>query len=232
MTEQWISIKSSDGFATDVFVARPDVPAKAAVIVGMEIFGVNSHIQEVCKRLASEGYVAIAPQLFDRIQKNVNMGYSADDVECGKELKQQAEADLKTEIASDIQACIDWAYDHEGVNKVGMMGFCWGGLNTWRAAQHAQSLWAAICYYGGGMVAENELADKPVAPVLAHFSDNDATTPLDGIATLRERYGEEAVVYEYPASHGFNCDQRGAYNQGAAEVAWQRSLAFLRMCLQ
>ena len=84
----------------------------------------------------------------------------------------------------------------------------------------------------GGMVAENELADKPVAPVLAHFSDSDATTPLDGIATLRERSGEEAVVYEYPAAHGFNCDQRGAYNQGAAEVAWQRSLAFLRMCLQ
>ena len=88
--EQWISVKSSDGFAIDVFVVRPEVPPKAAVIVGMEIFGVNSHIQEVCKRLASEGYVAIAPQLFDRIQKNVNMGYSADDVARGKELKQQA----------------------------------------------------------------------------------------------------------------------------------------------
>ena len=67
MSEQWISVKSSDDFAIDVFVARPEVPAKAAVVVGMEIFGVNSHIQEVCKRLASEGYVAIAPQLFDRI---------------------------------------------------------------------------------------------------------------------------------------------------------------------
>ena len=232
MSAQWFTISSNDGFATEVFVARPESPAKAAVIVAMEIFGVNSHIQEVCQRLAAEGYVAIAPQLFDRIEKNVNMGYSADDVARGKALKQQAEDGLQAAIVSDIQACIDWAYDHEGVSKVGMMGFCWGGLNTWRAAQHAQSLWAAICYYGGGMVAETELAAKPVAPVLAHFSDDDATTPLAGIERLRELYGEEAVVYVYPAHHGFNCDQRGAYNQGAAEVAWQRSLAFLRMCLQ
>ena len=71
MNEQWISVKSSDGFATDVFVVRPDMPAKAAVIVGMEIFGVNSHIQAVCKRLAREGYVAIAPQLFEKKKKNV-----------------------------------------------------------------------------------------------------------------------------------------------------------------
>ena len=68
MNEQWISVKSSDGFTIDVFVVRPEVPAKAAVVVGMEIFGVNSHIQAVCIRLAGEGYVAIAPQLFDRIQ--------------------------------------------------------------------------------------------------------------------------------------------------------------------
>ena len=232
MTEEWLTITGQDGFDTDVFVVRPEEPAKAAMLVGMEIFGVNSHIQAVCKRLAGEGYVAIAPQLFDRIQKNVDMAYNAEDVAQGKTLKLQAEEHYKAAIASDIQACIDWAYDHEGVNKVGMMGFCWGGLNAWRAAQHAISLWAAICYYGGGMVAEGELADKPVAPVLAHFSDSDATTPLNGIATLRERYGEEVVVYEYSAPHGFNCEQRGAYNQGAAEVAWQRSLAFLRMCLQ
>lgn len=231
MNEQCLTLKSADGFEFDVYVAEPETPAKAAVVVAMEIFGVNSHIQDVCKRLAQEGYVAIAPQLFERIEKGINMGYSADDVARGKDLKQQAETQFKAEIASDIQTCIDWAYDEQGVNKVGMMGFCWGGLNTWRAAQQAESLWSAICYYGGGMVSEEELAQKPKAPVLAHFSDNDATTPMAGIEDLKQRYAEEAVVYVYPAAHGFNCDQRAAYNQGAAEVAWQRSLAFLRMCL-
>lgn len=232
MSEQWLQLNSPDGFEFDVFVVRPEVPARAAVIVAMEIFGVNGHIQDVCARLASEGYVAIAPQLFDRVEKNVDMAYTAEDVARGKAHKQQAEAHHQAAILSDIQTCIDWAYDVEGVNKVGMVGFCWGGLNTWRAAQKAQSLWAAVCYYGGGMVAEAELAQKPIAPVLAHFAEDDATTPMDGIAQLRERYGEEVVVYVYPAHHGFNCDQRGAYNEGAALVAWQRSLAFLRMCLQ
>lgn len=231
MTEQWLVIAGEDGFEIDVFVVRPETPAKAAVLVSMEIFGVNSHIQDVCRRLAAEGYLAIAPQLFDRVEKNVNMAYGSADIERGKALKQAIEDGFKAEVMNDVQACIDWAYDHENVHKVGMMGFCWGGLNAWRAAQQAQGLWAAICYYGGGMVAEDELQTKPVAPVLAHFSDSDSTTPMAGIDALREKYADEAVVYVYPAAHGFNCDQRGAYNEGAAEVAWQRSLAFLRMCL-
>ena len=229
--EQWVSVVSDDGFQTQVFVVRPETPAKAAVVVGMEIFGVNEHIQSVCRRLAQEGYVALAPQLFDRIEPNVNMAYEAADVDKGKAFKQQAESAFQSHIASDIQACIDWAYDEEGVNKVGMMGFCWGGLNTWRAAQHAQGLWAAVCYYGGGMVDEAQLQVRPVAPVLAHFSDHDSTTPQEGIALLQSRYADEVVVYQYPASHGFNCDHRKAYDDGAAQVAWQRSLAFLRMCL-
>ncbi|AUZ05804.1 MULTISPECIES: dienelactone hydrolase family protein [Vitreoscilla] len=231
MNEQWLSIASDDGFQTQVFVVRPEKPAKAAVLVAMEIFGVNSHIQDVCRRLAKEGYLAMAPQLFDRVETNVNMAYGAADIEHGKALKQEIEVIFKAPVMSDIQACIDWAYDNEHVNKVGMMGFCWGGLNTWRAAQQAQGLWAAICYYGGGMVAEVELQNKPIAPVLAHFSDNDMTTPMDGIDVLREKYADEVVVYVYPAAHGFNCNQRAAYNEGAAEVAWQRSMAFLRMCL-
>lgn len=232
MAEQWEVLNSQDGFALSVFVVRPEQPARAAIIVGMEFFGVNTHIQEVCRRFAAEGYLALAPQLFERVEPHVNMGYEPDDIERGKVLKQAVETGLQDAVLGDVQACIDWAYDHEGVNKVGMVGFCWGGLMAWRAAQRAQSLWAAVCYYGGGMVEPAQLERKPIAPVLAHFAANDSSTPEAGIATLRERYGDEVVVYQYPAQHGFNCDQRAAYNEGAAGVAWQRSLAFLRMCLQ
>ena len=124
----------------------------------------------------------------------------------------------------DIQAAIDYAASTSG-GKVGIMGFCWGGLLTWRAASALTGLSAAVPYYGGGMVAPAEIALQAKCPVLAHFSDRDHSVPMEGVEAFKAAH-PEVQSFVYSADHGFNCDHRGAYNAAAATLAQQRTLAF------
>ncbi|GKS93626.1 dienelactone hydrolase family protein [Acidovorax sp. SUPP2825] len=220
----FVDIASADGFKVPAWVAQPEGQARGAVVVLQEIFGVNSHIRAVADRLAARGYLAVAPATFARVQPGVELGYSAQDMQDGIALKSRVEALPGAGVLPDIQAAIDHAAQAGG-GKVGIVGFCWGGLLTWRAACELQGLSAAVCYYGGGMTSTEESARTPKVPVLAHFGDRDHFIALDSVQAFGRAH-PEVEVHVYDADHGFNCDQRGSYDEASATLARERTLAF------
>ncbi|MDH4448551.1 MAG: dienelactone hydrolase family protein [Acidovorax sp.] len=221
---QFVDLTSSDGVKVPAWVATPDGAPKGAVVVLQEIFGVNSHIRAVADRFAARGFLAVAPATFHRVQSGVELGYTAEDMQAGMGLKAAVEALPAPGVMPDIQAAIDYAAAQSGV-KVGIVGFCWGGLLTWRSASTLTGLSAAVPYYGGGVTTPDEAARTPQVPVLAHFGERDHWIPVDSVqAFARAQPGVE--VHIYAADHGFNCDQRGSYDEAAAMVARDRTLAF------
>lgn len=219
---QTIELTAADGFKFPAYVAQPAGKPRGAVVVLQEIFGVNSHIRSVADGYAAEGYLAVAPATFHRVQQGVELGYTEDDMKTGFGLKTAVEALPAPGVMQDIQAAVDHAAQ---AGKVGIVGYCWGGLLTWRSASLLNGLSAAAPYYGGGMTAGDEPARKPTVPVLAHFGSQDHWIPLDTVEAFRNAQpGVTVQVYE--ANHGFNCDQRGSYNEAAAKLARERTLAF------
>ncbi len=222
---QFTTLTATDGFTLSAYVALPQGKPRAAIVVLQEIFGVNSHIREVADRFAAEGYLAVAPATFDRVKRGVELGYTEDDMTVGFELKTAVDALPGAGVLLDIQAAIDHAARLTG-GKVGIIGFCWGGLLTWRAACLLKGLSAAVPYYGGGITGEGEIARQPQCPVMAHFGDQDHWIPIEGIDAFKSAQ-PQVEVHVYPANHGFNCDQRASYDEAAATLAGERSLAFL-----
>lgn len=222
---QWVDLTSSDGFVLPAWVARTDGAPRGAVVVLQEIFGVNAHIRAVTDRLAARGYIAVAPSTFARVRQGVDLGYGAQDMQDGVALKAAVEGLPAPGVMPDIQAAIDYAAGQCG-GKVGVVGFCWGGLLAWRAACLLDGLSAAITYYGGGMTTPAEAARQPRVPVLAHFGEHDRWIALDGVQAFARAH-PQAQVHVYAADHGFNCDQRGSYDEAAAMAARERTLAFL-----
>lgn len=221
---KFIDLKSADGFVFPAYVAEPAGKPKAAVVVLQEIFGVNSHIRSVADGYAAAGYLAVAPATFHRVQPGVDIGYTDADMKTGMGLKAAVEALPAPGVLQDVQAAINHAAQTSG-GKVGIVGFCWGGLLTWRAACTLSGLSAAVPYYGGGMTAGEEPARKPACPVMVHFGDQDHWIPLDTVEAFKKAQ-PGVQVHVYAANHGFNCDQRGSYNEAAARLAKERTLAF------
>lgn len=219
---QHIDLTAKDGFTFPAYVAEPAQAPRGAVVVVQEIFGLNSHIRAVADGYAAEGYLAVAPATFQRVKPGVEMGYGEADMKDGSALKAAVEALPAPGVLQDLQAAIDYA---GRAGKVGMVGFCWGGLLTWRAAAELTGLAAAVPYYGGGMTTPQESARTPRVPVLAHFGDQDHWIPLETIEEFRKAH-PEVEVHVYAAGHGFNCDQRGSYDAAAAKLARERTLAF------
>jgi len=222
---QSVDLMGADGFVLPAWVATPAGAPRGAVVVLQEIFGVNAHIRSVAERFAASGYLAVAPALFARIEPAVELGYGPEDMQAGMALKAAVEALPAAGVMPDIQAAIDYAAQHSG-RKVGILGFCWGGLLSWRAACTLRGLSAAVPYYGGGMTTADEVARKPLVPVLAHFGERDPWIALAGVQAFALAH-PEVVVQTYPADHGFNCDQRGSYHEPSAVTAHDRTLAFL-----
>ena len=221
---QWIDLAGAGGFALPAWQAVPDGAPRAALVVLPEIFGVNGHIRAVADRLAARGYLALAPDMFARLRPGVDLGYSASDVGVGAALKAQVQSLPAPGVMADIQAAIDHGARASG-RKVGITGFCWGGLLAWRAAALCTGLSAAVPYYGGGMTGDAEIARQPRVPVLAHFGRRDKHIPVSGVEALAAAHpGIE--VHLYDADHGFNCDLRGSYDETAAMLARDRTLAF------
>ena len=214
-----------DGTTVRAWVSLPEGTPRGGVVVLQEIFGINSHIRAVANGYAAQGYAVVAPDLFARLEPGVELGYTAEDVARGRTLKGAAEALPAPGLLPDIEAAVAEAERLCGGGKVGVVGFCWGGLMTWRAACALDGVAAAVCYYGGGMTAGDEAARQPKAPVLAHFGERDALIPLDGVQAFAAQHPQVAVQV-YAADHGFNCDQRGAYDAAAAQVARERTLDF------
>jgi len=219
-----IELKAADGFTFEAYVAQPKKPPRAAIVVLQEIFGVNAHIRAVADGFALAGFLVIAPATFSRLQKHVNLGYSADDVAAGRELKTRAENLPSPGVMAEVQAAITHA-SLSCKGKVGVMGYCWGGLLSWRAATRLSGIQAAVTYYGGGMTLAPELSAKPLCPVLAHFGTHDPLIPVDTVAAFRAAQAQ-VDVQVYDADHGFNCDHRGSYNAAAAELALEKTLGF------
>lgn len=219
-----IQLTAVDGHSFPAYVAEPAAPAKAAVVVLQEIFGVNLHIREVADAYAKEGYLAIAPAMFHRVQADVALGYSEADMGAGMALKTAIESLPAPGALQDIQASIDHAHQVCG-GKVGVVGYCWGGLLTWRAACLLNGLSAAVPYYGGGMTTEAESSRQSKVPVMAHFAEEDKWISMDSVNAFKATH-PAAQVFTYAAHHGFNCDHRSAWQPEAAALAQQRSLAF------
>jgi carboxymethylenebutenolidase len=219
------NIISADGDVLPAYVAQPIGTAKGAIVVLQEIFGVNSHIQAVTNGYAAQGYLAVAPSTFHRIKADVNLGYTPEDIQAGIALKAAAEAVLP-QVMQDVQASVDFAASKLlGSSKVGVVGYCWGGLLTWRAAAMVNGISAAVPYYGGGMTVGDEPERQPKVPVMVHFGDQDTGIPMDTVNAFKAAQ-PKVDVQIYAANHGFNCDHRGSYNQVAAKLALERTLAF------
>jgi carboxymethylenebutenolidase len=171
---------------------------------------------------AAAGYLAVAPSTFHRVKPGVDLGYTEADMNAGFGLKTAVEGLPAPGVMPDIQAAINHAAQ---AGKVGVVGYCWGGLLTWRSACLLEGLAAAAPYYGGGMTAPEEAARAPKVPVLAHFGDQDHWIPNDTVEAFK-RAQPGVQVQVYAANHGFNCDQRGSYNEAAAKLARERTLAF------
>jgi carboxymethylenebutenolidase len=239
-----VELTSEDGFTLPAYVALPPRTPKGAIVVLQEIFGVNSHIRSVADRYAEAGYLAVAPATFHRIKEGVELGYTAEDMGAGMALKAAVEALMSPGgsaitplVMQDIQAAVKYASTaakmstedtvHTGGRGalVGVVGYCWGGLLTWRAACMLQGIAAAVPYYGGGMTVGAEAVRKPLCPVLCHFGDQDKHITMPTVNAFKAtQTGSRVEVYE--ADHGFNCDQRGSYNAAAATLALERTLKF------
>lgn len=219
---QTITLKAADGHSFPAYLAEPAGTPKGGIVVLQEIFGVNSHIRSVADGYAAEGYLVVAPATFHRVQAGVELGYTEGDMGTGFGFKTAVDGLPEPGVMADIQAAID----HAGkAGKVGIVGYCWGGLLTWRSACLLSGLSAAVPYYGGGMTAQPDAARQPKVPVLAHFGDQDHWIPLDTVEAFRAAQpGVE--VHVYAANHGFNCDQRGSFNEAAARTARERTLGF------
>ena len=215
-----IELKAKDGKAFSAYRADPAGKPRGGVVVIQEIWGVNSHIRSVADGYAADGYLAIAPALFDRIEPGVIMDqYTNETMQRGFGLMQKVNID---NALLDVQAAVDAA---SAGGKVGVVGFCFGGRVAWLAASRLQGIAASVPYYGGGI--PGLAAEKPNAPVLLHFGKLDQHIPVASVEEFKKAH-PSLPVYLYDADHGFNCDQRGSYDAAAAKLARERTLEFLR----
>ncbi|MEO7336107.1 MAG: dienelactone hydrolase family protein [Caldimonas sp.] len=213
-----VTLTAADGHSLAAYVARPSGTPRGGLVVLQEIFGVNSHIRAVADGYAADGWVAIAPALFDRIEVGIELGYGAADVDRGRALKA---ACIDEKSLLDIAAAVDHV---AATGSVAVVGYCWGGTLAWLAACRMNGLRASVAYYGSGIA---DLAGlKPMCPVQMHFGEQDASIPPAAIDAVRKAH-PEVEVHVYPAGHGFNCDQRSAYHPDSAALARERTLRFL-----
>jgi carboxymethylenebutenolidase len=220
----WIELKSSDGHVLDAYIAKPAGEARGAIVVLQEIFGVNAHMRSVCDKYAQQGWFAIAPALFDRVAKSQALGYDAEGIAQGRELRGKL---TDAQALRDVQAAIDLA--RAGSVKVAVIGFCWGGTLAWLAASRLEGVACAVAYYGTNI--HGYLNETPKVPMLLHFGDEDTHIPPEHVAAIAKAF-PQAELYRYPAGHGFNCDERPAFHAASAESAGARTEDFLKRELQ
>jgi carboxymethylenebutenolidase len=215
-TSETVQLKAADGHVLDAWRVTPGAKPRGGIVVVQEIFGVTRHIQQVAQEYAAAGYLAIAPALFDRVQRRSDIPYS--DSPAGRALMQALK---REQTLLDLKAAIDAVAT---AGKVGMVGFCWGGTMTYVAACHL-SIAASVAYYGGGLT--QLLERTPRCPMMLHFGDRDTHIPLTDVEKVKKAY-PLGHYYMYPAGHGFNCSDRTSYDAASAKLALERSLDFFR----
>ena len=215
-----ISLTTSDGHTLDAYKASPSGAVKGALVVVQEIFGINGQICRTVDYFAEQGYETIAPALFDRVEKGIELGYNETDFGIGRETRGKITDQW---ITADISAAVK---EVASAGKVSVIGFCFGGYATYVAACTVDGVSAAMPFYGGGIAAK--VSDlKPKCPVQFHFGDKDAAIPLDDLQTIKDAL-QDSPLYVYDDSgHGFTCDDRDSYNEGATQRAFSRALSWM-----
>ena len=221
---EWKKLKAKDGHELSAYTSKPEGSPKGAVVVVQEIFGVNSHIRSVVDGFAGEGFVAVAPALFDRIERGVELAYAGEDL-------QRASGFYKLLVAEtailDVGAAFG-AVEDEGAGA-GIVGYCYGGLLSWLSATRgpADGFRPKVCvgYYAGGIGAVAK--EQPTCPVSLHFGTQESHIGTDQIDAVRLAHPEVQIYLYEGAGHGFNCDSRSSYHPAAAAMARERTLAFL-----
>jgi len=213
-----LQLRAADGHTFSAYLAKPEGAIRGGVVVVQEIFGVTGHIERVADQYAAQGYLSIAPALFDRQQRGVNLPYDDGGVAKGFALAQKADP---AGLLADLTASI-YAVAHG--RPVGMVGYCWGGAVVYRAGCKT-NIAAGVVYYGGGIT--RLLDDTPRCPMLFHFGEQDAHIPLSDVEKIRAAF-PEGKYHLYAAGHGFNCPARDSFNAAAAHLAFGRTLDFFR----
>jgi len=214
-----IELTAADGHKFAAYRAEPAGKPRGALIVVQEIFGVNSHIKGVADGYAADGYLAIAPAFFDRVERGVNLGYSPADIEIGRTFIPKMQWDT---ALADAAAALE---NVKSAGKTGIVGYCWGGTVAWVAASRLPGIACAIAYYGAGI--PNLIEEKPKCPVMFHWGETDHAIPVESAKKVAAAHPDQ-ISHIYKAGHGFNCDQRGSYDADSAKLARARSLEFLR----
>jgi carboxymethylenebutenolidase len=209
------TIMARDGHEFQAYLAAPAGKPLGAVVVVQEIFGVNGHIRAITDGFAQDGYTAMAPAMFDRIRRGIELGYSPPDMEQAVGYMKQLKLD---ETLKDLNAAVA-VVRHSG--RVGMVGYCWGGAMSYVAAAELP-IACAVVYYGK---ASAYLDKKPRVPVMYHFGTQDKSIPMEDVEKVKA-VNPQGVFYEYEAGHGFSCDQRPSFSPEAAALARQRTLVF------
>ena len=222
---EWIKLKAEDGHELSAYVAQPAGPAVGVLVVIQEIFGVNAHIRRVADGYAKDGFLVVAPALFDRFERGVELAYEGEDQQRAYGFYQK----LTPEAALlDVAAAYGWANNSK--KAIGVIGYCYGGLMSWLTATRGKTLKmqpsCCVGYYPGGI--GQVATEDPSCPVMLHFGAEDSHIGQDQIEAVRSAHPEvEIFVYE-GAGHGFNCDARSSYDARSAALARERSLAFLK----
>jgi carboxymethylenebutenolidase len=215
-----VQLHATDGHTLDAYAAQPGITALGGLVIVQEIFGVNAHIRAVAERYAEDGYVTVAPALFDRIEPGVDIGYGEQEMPRAMQLAGKFDPDKGI---LDIAAAVEWLRGF-ALKGVGVVGFCLGGTLAWLSATRLP-IDAAVGYYGGNII--NYVGERPKVPVMLHFGEQDKRIPasdVDGIAAAHR----EVKIYRYPAGHAFNRDHSPGYDASSAAEARRRTLAFLR----
>lgn len=227
-----LDIATADGSALPLYFARPGTARGTlpVVIVIQEIFGVHAYIQDVCRRLAHAGYLAIAPELF------VRQGDPRGIADIPELIRQIVSKVPDAQVMADIDAVIAWAGMHDGdPQRIAITGFCWGGRISWLYAAHNPAIRAAVAWYGrlgGDSTALTpahplDVASSLTVPVLGLYAEQDKGISVESVEKMRVALGPESSsrIQLFPAAeHGFHADYRPSYNAAAAAEGWQLML--------
>jgi len=218
-----VQLKAEDGHELEAYVARPACEPIAGLVVVQEIFGVNAHIRSVTDGFAKDGFLAVAPALFDRYERGVELGYEGEDAVQARSFVPRLDVNA---AVRDTAAALNYVRGQTG-KKCGVIGYCFGGTIAWLAATRLRAD-AAVGYYGGRIALF--AAEKPTAPVMLHFGKKDQHIPREEVDKVVTAH-PEVEIYWYDAGHGFNCNARSSYDPESAKLARERSLQFLQKYL-
>jgi carboxymethylenebutenolidase len=219
---EMVRLHAKDGHALDAYAVQPGGPTTAGLVIVQEIFGVNAHIREVAEGYAEDGFVTIAPALFDRMEPGVDLGYGDAEMQRGRQLAGKFDSERAVD---DIAAAVEWlrSFGRFGPFGVGVVGYCLGGTMAWLSAARLP-IDAAVGYYGGNIT--HYLGERPKAPVMLHFGEQDKHIPASEVDKIAEEY-REVQIFRYPAGHAFNRNGSAGYDEISALRARERTLAFL-----